>query len=165
MKRNIPAFVLLITIFATVIAGCNSKPKDPEIKASVLTALNANSQTTGLAVSVTDGVATISGEVKDASAKAEVTTIASGVTGVKSVQNNVTVAAPAPAPVEITADDPLTSAVRDATKDFPGVTATVNDGVITVKGELKTADWRKLKIALDGLRPKKVEAAGLKILK
>jgi hyperosmotically inducible periplasmic protein len=165
MKRNISAYLLMITIFATAMVGCNSKPKDPEIKASVVTALNANPQTTGLAVNVTDGVVTVNGEVKDASAKAEVTTIASDVKGVKSVQNNVTVAAPAPAFVEITADDPLTTGVKDATKDFPGVTATVNDGVITVSGELKSADWRRLKIALDGLRPKKVDAAGLKILK
>ena len=68
-------------------------------------------------------------------------------------------------PVAITPDDPLTAGVRDATKDFPTVTATVNDGVIAVSGELKADDWKKLKMALDGLKPKKVDAAGLKISK
>ena len=56
-------------------------------------------------------------------------------------------------------------AVKDATKDFTGITATVKDGIIYVTGELKSADWKKLKMALDGLKPKKVDAAGLKISK
>ena len=53
--------------------------------------------------------------------------------------------------------------MKDATKDFPGVTATVKDGVISVNGELKSADWKRLKMSLDGLKPKRVDASGLKI--
>jgi hyperosmotically inducible periplasmic protein len=168
MKKSMGSFILLfsaIVMFSFVTPGCSSKPKDADIKASVESALQADPETAGLRAEVTDGVATITGEVKEASAIAEATTIASGVKGVKSVNNNVTVPAPPPAPVEITADDPLTVAVRDATKDFPGVTATVTDGVIAVKGELKAADWKRLKIALDGLKPKKVDASGLTISK
>ena len=77
------------------------------------------------------------------------------------MQNNVTVAAAAP--VEIAGDDALTKGVRDATKDYPSVKATVNEGVISVSGELKSDQWRKLKEALDGLKPKRVDASGLKI--
>lgn len=153
-----------VAIFSSIVTGCKSKPKDADIRKAVESALQADPQTPGLMVEVTNGVATVSGQVQDASAQAEVTTIAGGVKGVKSVNNNVSVAPP-PVPVEITADDPLTSAVRDATKDFPGVTATVNDGVISVTGELKAAEWKRLKMALDGLKPRKVDAAGLKISK
>jgi osmotically-inducible protein OsmY len=163
MSKRISTLFLLfgaISILSITSPGCKSAPKDADIKTSVESALNANPSTTGLSVSVNDGVATISGEVKDATAQASASSIAAGVKGVKSVQNNVTVAAPA---VVITPDDPLTIGVRDATKDFPGVTATVNDGVITVTGELKSADWKRLKMALDGLKPKKVDASGLKI--
>jgi len=45
------------------------------------------------------------------------------------------------------------------------VTATVNDGVIAISGELKAPDWKRLKMSLDGLKPKKVDASGLKISK
>ena len=150
--------IVAVTTFS-IMTGCKSKPKDADIRTSVEKALNANGQTSGLSVDVREGVATINGQVADEAAKSSVTSTASGVKGVKSVQNNVVVSAP----VVITPDDPLTSAVRDATKDFPGATATVNDGVISVTGELSAADWKRLKMSLDGLNPKRVDAAGLKI--
>ena len=60
------------------------------------------------------------------------------------------------APVEVSADDALRQGVMDATKDFPGVNATVANGEITVAGDMKRADWQRLKPMLDALNPKKV---------
>ncbi|HZH96479.1 MAG TPA: hypothetical protein VEY06_11365 [Flavisolibacter sp.] len=60
------------------------------------------------------------------------------------------------APVEVSADDALRQGVMDATKDFPGVNATVANGEITVTGDMKRTDWARLKPILDGLNPKKV---------
>ncbi len=165
MKQKLKNLLLIALIAAWIgssVAGCKSGVKDEDVKASVQTAIQANPETSGLMVDVKDGVVTLSGEAKDEAAKARAGELATAVKGVKSVQNNVTVAPP-PAPLEITADDPLTSAVRDATKDYPGVTATVNDGVIAVSGEIKSASWKKLKMALDGLRPKRVDASNLKV--
>ncbi|HQV61582.1 MAG: BON domain-containing protein [Chitinophagaceae bacterium] len=164
MKKIFSALFLLagaITILSTAAPGCKAKPKDANIKTSIEAALKSDPQTSGLSVDVKEGVATVTGEVKDASVQATVATIVGGIKGVKSVLNNVTVTPP----VVITPDDPLTMAVKDATKDFTGITATVKDGIIYVTGELKSADWKKLKMALDGLKPKKVDAAGLKISK
>ncbi|HUR66735.1 MAG TPA: BON domain-containing protein [Chitinophagaceae bacterium] len=164
MKKSFNTFLMLlavVTIFSAV-PGCKSKPKDADIRTSVEKALNSDPETSSLMVDVRDGVATISGEARDAAAKASASVIAGKVKGVKSVQNNVTIAQ---APVAITADDPLSAGVRDATKDFPGVNATVNDGVISVSGELTAANWKRLKMTLDGLKPKKVDASGLKISK
>jgi len=168
MKQQFSKVLLLLMAVALVgssVPGCKSKVKDEDLQTSVQAALRANPETAGLMADVKNGVATVSGEVKDASVKTTATELAAAVKGVKSVENNVTVAAPPPPPVEITADDPLAKAVKDATKDFPGVTATVNDGVVSVSGELKSADWKRLKMALDGLKPKKVDASGLKIAK
>ena len=166
MKQKLSMLLLLfgaVVLISSTTPGCKSKEKDTDVKTSVEAALRANPETAGLMVDVKDGVATVSGEAKDEAAKARASELASGVKGVKSVENNATIAAPPPPPVAITADDPLTSAVKDATKDFPTVSATVNDGVITVSGELKSDAWKKLKPALDGLKPKKVDASGLKI--
>jgi hyperosmotically inducible periplasmic protein len=168
MKQKLAGLLLLfgaVAIFSSSLPGCKSKPKDADIKTAVEAAITANPDLKGLMVDVKEGVATITGEVKDAAAQSAVQTLIAAVKGVKSVQNNVSVAPPPPPPVEITADDPLTAAVRDATKDFPSVTATVKDGVISVTGELKSDAWKKLKMALDGLKPKKVDASGLKIAK
>jgi len=156
---------LAVALTSSSMPGCKAKVKDDDLETSVHAALQANPETAGLRADVKDGIATVSGEVKDQSGKTAATELAAGVKGIKSVENNVTVAAPPPPQVEITADDPLSKAVKDATKDFPTVTATVNDGVISVSGELKSDAWKKLKMALDALKPKKVDASGLKIEK
>ena len=170
MKQKLNKLLLLFVAVALIgitIPGCKSKEKDADLQSSVETALSANPETSGLMVDVKEGVATISGDARDEEAKAKASELAKGVKGVKSVQNNVSVAPPSAsaAPVEITADDPLTTAVKDATKDFPTVTASVKEGVISVSGELKSDAWKKLKMSLDGLKPKKVDASGLKISK
>ena len=169
MKQKLSKLLLLIgavALISSTTPGCKSKEKDADVKASVETALRANPETSGLMVDVKEGVATISGDAKDEAAKSKAAELATAVKGVKSVQNNVSVAPPpSVAPVEITADDPLTTAVKDATKDFPTVTASVKEGVISVSGELKSDAWKKLKMSLDGLKPKKVDASGLKISK
>jgi len=157
--------IAAVALISSSIPGCKSKMKDADVKSAAEAALMANPDLKGLSVDIKDGIATISGEVKDASTQAAAQTAVAAVQGVKSVQNNVSIAAPTPPPVTITPDDPLAAGVRDATKDFPSVTATVNDGVIAVSGELKAADWKRLKMALDGLKPKKVDAKALKISK
>lgn len=63
---------------------------------------------------------------------------------------------PYTAPVEVSGDDALRRGVTDATKDFPGVNATVNNGEITVTGDISRDDWMRLKPSLDALNPKKV---------
>ena len=146
-----PAFILFVTL-----AACNSKTSDADVKTSVDNAIAANSNLSGTYTDVKDGVVTLTGQVKDEAAKASAETTAKGVKGVKSVNNNLTVAPP-PAPVEITADDPLKASVDNTIKAYPGVSATVKDGVVTLTGQIKRADLQKLMQALNTLKPKKIE--------
>ncbi|MDQ6609887.1 MAG: BON domain-containing protein, partial [Bacteroidota bacterium] len=60
------------------------------------------------------------------------------------------------APVVVNNDEALTKGVQDATKDFPDVKATVNDGVITLNGSIEKSRYITLKQSLDGLHPKQV---------
>jgi hypothetical protein len=62
----------------------------------------------------------------------------------------------APAPVEISADDSLTTGAKDATKDYPGVNATVKNGEITLTGEIQRSRLQNLMQSLQSLRPKKI---------
>lgn len=61
-----------------------------------------------------------------------------------------------PAPVEIAPDTALQAGVRDATKDYPGVKADVNNGEITLTGEVKRSRLANLMMSLNSLKPKKI---------
>ncbi len=152
---------LLALVAGLTFTGC--KPKDADIKANIEKSLKESPATAAVMVMVNEGVATLSGEVPDAATQSSLDSKVAGIKGVKSVQNNTMLPAAAAAPVQITADDPLTSSVADATKDYPGVSTTVNDGVITVTGEITAARWKALKMSLDGLKPRRVDATGLTI--
>ena len=151
---------LLMTIaIVTTVSFVSCKPKDADVQAAIETKLKAKPDMGTVSVDFKDGVATLSGVCKDDVCKADCEKIAADEKGVKSVMNNLTIAsvAPAAAPVTITADDPLAKSVVDATKDYPTVNAAVNNGVITLTGEIKKASLPKLMMALNGLKPKKVE--------
>ena len=63
---------------------------------------------------------------------------------------------PAPPPVTIAPYDSLAAGVRDATKDFPGVTANVENGEITLTGNITRDKLTKLITSLHTLHPKKI---------
>jgi hyperosmotically inducible periplasmic protein len=159
MKKSILHFTAILLIAGTSITGfqsCKSKPKDADIQ----TAIAAKASTyPGLTASVTDGVATLTGTATDEASKVAFENDVKAIEGVKSVVNNIIVA-PAPAaaaPVEITADDPLTKGLADATKDFPTVQATATNGVVTLTGELERSKLPALMKSINSLKPKKVE--------
>ena len=67
-----------------------------------------------------------------------------------------TVNTPAADPVEISTDDALQTGLKDATKDYPGVNATVSNGEITLTGEIQRSRLPNLMQSLNSLRPKKI---------
>ena len=153
MKLTKILFSILLA-FSMFIIGCGQK--DSDIKASVEEKLKTNPDMTGpMTVSVNGGTVTISGECKDENCKAKCEELAKSVKGVKSVVNNCAVAAAMP--VQVSTDDALTTGVMDATKDHPTVKAAVNDGVITLTGEIKRDQLAKLMMTLNTLKPKKIE--------
>lgn len=147
-----PTFILFVSLMA-----CNSKPKDADVKAAVDKSIAAIPYLSGINTDVKDGVVTLSGQVTSDSEKLGAEAAVKGVNGVKSVVNNLTVVPPPAAPVEITADDPLKASVDNTVRAFPGVTATVKDGVVTLTGQIKKADLQKLMMELNTLKPKKIE--------
>ncbi len=163
MKLKISRTLLLVcsvALFCTATISCKKKTSDADIKTAIETVLKTNATTGEKFVTVTDGVATITGECKDQACIENCQKLVAAVKGVKSVVNN-TIISPAYTPPVITADDPLTSAVTDALKSFPGVTATVKDGIVSLTGKISKLDRQKLMMALQALKPKKVEVGGL----
>lgn len=156
---------LLMAIAITSVGLVSCKPKDADIQAAIETKAKADPDLSAVTVQVKDGVATLGGELKNEAAKAKIPSLSTDVKGLSSTVDNTTVTPPAvPAqPVVITADDPLNKAVTDATKDYPTVKASVKEGVVTVTGSIAADKWRKLKMNLDGLHPKKVDGSALTI--
>ena len=157
---------VLLSMGLMFMISCKGKPKDADIQATVATALQS---TPGVSADVKDGVVTLAGSVTSQADKDAAENAAKVTQGVKSVVNNITVATPPPPPpaaadtTAATADAALKTGVEAIVKDFPGIKADVKDGVITITGESKADRWKKLKIALDALKPKKVDASGLKV--
>ncbi len=149
---------LAVIMIALAVGFVSCKPKDADIKTAVEQAISAIPDAAGATIEVKDGIATITGEFKDETARIAAETAAKAVKGVKSVVNNGTVAAPVVvAPVEISADAALISAVADAVKDFSTVKADVKDGIITLTGEIQKTNLPKLMMSLNALKPKKVD--------
>jgi hypothetical protein len=151
-----------VLILSALITSCNAKVKDADIKASIDKAYATNPDLSMVMVGVNDGTATLTGEVKDANAKSEAERAAKDVKGVTAVVNNLTIFSPPPQ-VVITPDDPLKVSVDNVIKDFAGVSASINDGVVTLTGEIKKVDLQKLMMALNSLKPKKVDNSKLVI--
>lgn len=157
MKSRIGWMAALLLFAATFMTSCG--PNDSKIQAAVESAIKSNPDMSGVGATVKDGVVTITGECKDEASKSAVESTVAQVKGVKQVVNNCTVTPPPPPPaaVVISPDETLTRNVSDALKDYPGVTASVKDGVITLTGEIKRASLQKLMQTLNTLKPKKIE--------
>ena len=152
-------YLTTLLIMAVAHQSCKSKPKDADLqKAATEAVAKVTDMGPAPMITVKDGVATLTGEVKDEAAKAAFAAALGGIAGIKEVKNETTVAPPpAPAPVTITADDPLTKAVNDVLKDYNTVKAEIKDGVVTLTGEIQRSNLQKLMVTLNALKPKKIE--------
>lgn len=145
---------LWIAVIALLFASC--KPSDEKIAEAVKAKIGAVAST--INVSVADGVATLTGEVKDEATKAAAETALQGIKGLKSVVNSLTVPPPPPPPVVINPDDVLRKGIDSvfAAKSITGVSAAVAEGVVTLTGTIKKSELTKVMQAANELKPKKV---------
>lgn len=154
---NLLAIMLWLMAGSAVMFSC--KVKDTTIQTAIDTKVKGMSDANTVTASVKNGIVTLGGETKDEAGKSSFETALKGIKGVKQVINNITVQPPSPiqAPVVITPDDPLTKSVTDATKDFSTVKASVKDGIITLTGDIKKDDLKKLMMSLNTLKPRKID--------
>ena len=148
IKLSVAAVIALSVTFTSC------APKDADVQAAV-----QQKEAPGITVSVAEGVVTLSGTVADEAAKASAEEAAKGEKGVKSVVNNLMLPPPPPPAQTPVADamDAMGSAVKDALKDHPTVSASVADGVITLTGSIKKDKLPKLMMTISSLKPKKID--------
>lgn len=139
---------IVLLSFSIVLQLSSCAPSDEQISEAVQNALTANASLSPVSASVKDGVVTLSGEVESDELKSMAASSLTGIKGVKSVVNSVTVKPKGPSPEELKkmADDALLSKVNEnfATYKIEGVTATVSDGVVTLTGDVKRANLQNV---------------------
>ena len=147
--------VLLLCV-VVFLASCKQGPSDKDIENDLTSTIR--SAAPGVVMTVKDGVVTLSGTCPDESCKHTSETTAKETKGVKEVVNNITISAPpAPAPtVEITSTDTLQTSLNELLLAYKSVKGTVQDGVITLSGEIKRKDLTALMQSVNELKPKRV---------
>lgn len=152
MNRKFLAIALLM-VMGIFLFAC--KPSDSKIQQAVNEKL---STIPGITADVKSGVVTLSGEVTDDAAKAAAEEALKSVSGVKSVTNNITVKAPEPAPVTVNPDDVLKKTLDSAyaAAGFSTVSVAVANGEVTLTGEAKKSDLRKIMQTAQESKPKKI---------
>ena len=146
------ALVLLPIALFTLVVSC--KPSDEKITAAVKTALTANPALAPVVASVKDGVVTLTGEVETVELKALAESSLTGLKGLKSITNSLTVKPQGPTAEELKkmADDALLNKVKEnfSTYKVEGISATVTDGVVTLTGEISRANLQNaMKAAME----------------
>lgn len=151
--------VLSVLLLAAILAvSCKGKQTDADIQTAVNEKIRSNDEMKGLTASVNNGVVTLSGECPTEECKKDCADKIGDIKGVKSVENNIQIGSVAsPAPVEVATDDVLKTSVDNVVKNYEGVKAEVNDGVVTLRGEIKRDNLQNLMIALNELKPKKID--------
>lgn len=145
-KFLVQASLMALLVTGVTLPGC--KPKDSDIQSSFNEKAKANAQMANITATVSSGVITLSGECPDEACRTNAEQTAKDVKGVKSVVNNITVAAP-PAPVVVNDDATIRSSVSPIVAQYPGVTANVQNGTVTLTGTIKRANLQKLMMALN----------------
>lgn len=147
--RFMTAITLILALVMSV-ASCK-KVNDADVQKTAQEVLMADPALAGVVVTVQEQVATLTGIVEDEAAKAAAESAVAAVENVKSVVNQIEVVPPAPDYSEL--DAAINAALADAMKDHATVTATVENGVITLTGEIRERDLPTLMQKLNALNP------------
>ena len=145
---------VILLFFVVILASCKQGPSDKEIESDLTSKIRTTAP--GVVAAVNDGVVTLSGTCPDESCKHTSETAAKETKGVKQVVNNIIVSAPPAPTVEVTSTDTLQTSLNNLLSAYKTVKGTVNDGVVTLTGEIKRSELTPLMQSVNELKPKRV---------
>lgn len=147
--KKIVLSVVSAFLLGFVLYSCSPSDKDIQKKVSAVL-----SDYTNVQAEVKDGVITLSGEVVSDAEKNQLQELFHSVKGVKSVINNLSVKPP----VVIDHDAEIGSAINRALQSagFKTVNVAVDNGEVTLTGDLKKSDLVKVMQIANESKPKKV---------
>lgn len=156
MKTTLFKSLAGIAIAGALLFMTSCKPNDAQIAKDATTA--ATAITPDVSVSVEKGVATISGTIPDDATKESVENAVKGVKGVTSVTDNATVPPP-PTPAPVINPDTMVKNTIDSSlsaSNLTGITVSVSNGEVTLTGDVKRSDLKKVMQIANESHPAKV---------
>ena len=131
-------YTTLALAIALFVGACGKSDADLQKAANDKLAADKIS---GITAAVKDGVATLTGDVKDITLKTRAESSVRSVEGIKSVTNNINVITPPATPPP--ADPMLQGKVDEALKKAgcTGATATIKEGIVTLTGTVPAAKF------------------------
>jgi len=162
MKTKLFLFAVLLS---AGVAFNSCKPSDEQLQKQVVAGITAIAPS--LSSDVKNGEVTLSGVVNSPDLKDAAEKAAAAVKGISKVVNNIDVQLPPPPKPVVTPDNALqqalSSAVAAGGDAFSKVAVAVKDSVVTLTGEIKRADLRKVMQIVSQAKPKKIDSKSLTI--
>ena len=151
---KVKVFTVLTLACALFMMACGKS--DADLQKAAADKLTAD-KVTGVTVAVKDGVATLTGEVADATVKTKAAASVKSVEGVKSVTDNVTTK-PLPTPAPVSPDKMLEGTINEniRKKGITGVTVSVANGEVTLSGTVDKAKVPEVMMLANESKPSKV---------
>jgi hyperosmotically inducible periplasmic protein len=130
----------------TLSQSCKKKLTDEGIQKAASEQIAKMADMKGAAVTVKDGIATVTGECKDqaCSDKCKKALEDAKIEGVKSIEWKCTLAPPPPASLTTTMDAKTMQKVKDGMKDIKGVTVSFAGDKVVLEGAITDADRMKV---------------------
>ncbi len=144
-------YCLCALLSVTVMSSC--KPNDAKLQQQVESAIKAAYPE--VSATVKDGVATLTGAVDSEAVRTAAESTARSIKNIKSVNNNITVKAPA---VTINPDNEISRTISSALNagGYQGINVSVQNGEVTLRGDVKRADLQKVMQIANESNPKRV---------
>ncbi len=144
-------FYLLTMLFLSLlIASCNSNPNDEDILKDVNDSLQAGKNTQTVNAAVKNGTVTLNGTCEGDDCVAEIEDKIRNVDGVKTIQNNVSMA---PQDTDLT----LRTQVQSIIINYSGVQAEVANGIVVLRGTIDRGQLQPLLSELNDVNVLKID--------
>lgn len=144
IKKRFPLILILLAA-----GSCSQEKIDTETKQDLTAKAESDPYFTGVRFSVHNGVVILSGACPTEKAKLEIMEKTRKIAGVKKVEDQLMIA-----PVTIGLDDDLKKSVDSVLKNYPRVTAAVQDSTVTLSGIASFRRTEELLTAIRELRPR-----------
>lgn len=151
MKISFTSFLLAL-LLVVMSPSCKDKNNDPDIQSAINSKTVSNPYLSNVSAYVNEGVVTLTGNCADEDCRTNAEKAIKDIEGVKNVINNINIAQ-----VPVSSDDDLKQTVQKIIEEYDNVQAGINDGVITLRGQIDREDLQPLMMELNNLKVKRID--------
>ncbi|GEO12272.1 BON domain-containing protein [Segetibacter aerophilus] len=153
LKRAYFSSVLTFIFISFITVACGGGNNDAAIQTKISSITQTNQELQSVSATVSKGVVTLIGNCKTERDRERAEKAVERIDDVKDVINNITVTGK----VDFTADNDLRDGAAKILKKYKRVQAQVDNGIITLRGNVDKDDLQQLMLDLNGLRPRRID--------